>query len=357
MIRWIKIVRTKGIKKNSMLVGHEYLPFIASRLVVCLGLDPDYVEFLKLKKQKAVEAQSAMSEEQMQSRFLSFCHDRSSVNPTLFFSVHHALEEMKKSLSFISSKLVTKESRGNLGQSLELSMINRLPSFWIDGTEINHLQDRLASTEAQMCKILTALDAASDKVNKLTKKPAKVPAKVPASESDDSAEEDDNVLPSNEPLHDSSSDDDEVEAEDPTNMDDEEGEGQATYDRDRSLSPSSNPSSADDDQSAPTAELNRLIRRKRHWTCSVSCLSFKSIFNLCLVIVSFQIAASSILKSHVYCFRNSLYFRYGESWRISTRTFVYLVPMIMFTRTSVCTPSTIRNRKVAFSFVCPPFMD
>ena len=70
MIRWIKIVRMKGIKKNSMLVGQAYLPFIASRLIVCLGLDPDYVEYLKLKKQKAVEAQSAMSEEQMQSRFV-----------------------------------------------------------------------------------------------------------------------------------------------------------------------------------------------------------------------------------------------------------------------------------------------
>ena len=111
-----------------------------------------------------------------------------------------------------------------------------------------------------MCKILTALDAASDKVNKLTKKPAK----VPASESDDSAEEDDDVLPSNEPLHGSSSEDDELEAEDPINLDDE-GEGQETYERDRSLSECSNPSSDDDDdQSAPTAELNRLIRRKRH---------------------------------------------------------------------------------------------
>jgi hypothetical protein len=36
-----------------------------------------------------------------------------------FFSlVHYALEEMKKSLSFISSKLVTKESRGNLSEYL-----------------------------------------------------------------------------------------------------------------------------------------------------------------------------------------------------------------------------------------------
>lgn len=32
------------------------------------------------------------------------------------FSVHGALEQMKKSLSYISSKLVNKESRSNLGK-------------------------------------------------------------------------------------------------------------------------------------------------------------------------------------------------------------------------------------------------
>lgn len=62
-----------------------------------LGLDPEYVEYLKMKKQKALEAERAMTDEQKQ--------------------MHHALEEMKKSLSFISSKLVTKESRGNLSKS------------------------------------------------------------------------------------------------------------------------------------------------------------------------------------------------------------------------------------------------
>lgn len=71
--------------------------------------------------------------------------------------MHFALEEMKKSLSYISAKLVSKESRGNL-----------------TGHEINKLQERLATTEAQMCKILTALDSASDKVARKTKKKAKL---------------------------------------------------------------------------------------------------------------------------------------------------------------------------------------
>lgn len=34
------------------------------------------------------------------------------------FLVHHALEEMKKSLSFISAKLVAKENRENLSKYL-----------------------------------------------------------------------------------------------------------------------------------------------------------------------------------------------------------------------------------------------
>lgn len=34
-----------------------------------LELDPDYVEFLKLKKQKALEAEKAMTDEQKQSKF------------------------------------------------------------------------------------------------------------------------------------------------------------------------------------------------------------------------------------------------------------------------------------------------
>ncbi len=47
----------------------------------------------------------------------------------------------------------------------------------IDGNEINQLQERLASTEAQMCKILTALDMASNKVNQITTKSQKVQIK------------------------------------------------------------------------------------------------------------------------------------------------------------------------------------
>ena len=83
--------------------------------------------------------------------------------------MHYALEEMKKSLSFISSKLVTKESRGSLGKILFIKTISNLLLFLIDGDEIYLLQERLASTEAQMCQILSALDAASDKVNEMTK--------------------------------------------------------------------------------------------------------------------------------------------------------------------------------------------
>lgn len=77
--------------KSDQPVAHGRL--ISSSLS---GVDPEYLEYLKMKKQKALEAEKAMTEEQRQ--------------------MHHALEEMKKSLSYISSKLVTKESRGNLGE-------------------------------------------------------------------------------------------------------------------------------------------------------------------------------------------------------------------------------------------------
>ena len=74
MMRWIKIAKTKGIKKNSTLVRRRQAPFVPSRVVFSLGLDPEYVEFLKQKKEKAVAAQSAMTEEQMQSSFfISHC--------------------------------------------------------------------------------------------------------------------------------------------------------------------------------------------------------------------------------------------------------------------------------------------
>jgi hypothetical protein len=61
-----------------------------------------------------------------------------------------------------------------------VSIYNKKKTNWnvwlysIDGNEITQLQERLASTESQMCKILTALDAASDKVNQMTKKSEKV---------------------------------------------------------------------------------------------------------------------------------------------------------------------------------------
>ncbi len=66
--------------------------------------------------------------------------------------MHHTLDDMKNSLSFIHSKLGASKTSNNLTQN-----------------EISQLQDRLASTEAQMYKILTALDAASTKMNEITK--------------------------------------------------------------------------------------------------------------------------------------------------------------------------------------------
>lgn len=68
------------------------------------------------------------------------------------FLVNHTLDDMKSSLSFISSKLGATKNSNNLTQN-----------------EIVQLQDRLASTEAQMYKILNALDAASTKMNEITK--------------------------------------------------------------------------------------------------------------------------------------------------------------------------------------------
>lgn len=43
--------------------------------------------------------------------------------------------------------------------------------LFIDHDEVTQLQARLASTEAQMCKILTALDMASEKVNAMANHP------------------------------------------------------------------------------------------------------------------------------------------------------------------------------------------
>ena len=60
---------------------------------------------------------------------------------------------MKNSLSFINTKLAANEKRGNLSHN-----------------EISELKDRLAATEAQMYQILSAIDAASNRVQELTEK-------------------------------------------------------------------------------------------------------------------------------------------------------------------------------------------
>ena len=66
--------------------------------------------------------------------------------------MHQTLDQMKNSLSFINSKLGSTKANDTLTNN-----------------EIAQLQDRLASTEAQMYQILSALDAASVKMNQITK--------------------------------------------------------------------------------------------------------------------------------------------------------------------------------------------
>ncbi len=62
------------MKKIHMLVFLLLYRILFSNLKVinCLGLDADYVEYLKLKKQKELEAEQAMTAEQKQSMFLLY---------------------------------------------------------------------------------------------------------------------------------------------------------------------------------------------------------------------------------------------------------------------------------------------
>lgn len=74
MIYLIKTVKmTKIIKKIFMQAiffrSFKYRIFFRRKLL-CLGLDPDYLEYLKSKKQKALEAEQCMTDEQKQSMFL-----------------------------------------------------------------------------------------------------------------------------------------------------------------------------------------------------------------------------------------------------------------------------------------------
>jgi len=62
------VKKKKKIKKLSMLVDFMILQKNINR-VFFIGLDSDYVEYLKSKKQKALEAELAMTEEQKQSMF------------------------------------------------------------------------------------------------------------------------------------------------------------------------------------------------------------------------------------------------------------------------------------------------
>ncbi|CAF0847975.1 unnamed protein product [Adineta ricciae] len=173
------------------------------------GLDSDYIEYLKAKKQKALDAEQAMTEEQKR--------------------MHYALEEMKKSLSYISSKLVTKESRNNL-----------------HGNEIVQLQERLMSTEAQMCKILSALDTASEKVSKLSRTIKESP-KVEKEQEEEQKQESDE-------LH---------EEESLSSSDEDEKQSDQCHRSSESLSSNNSADEEEQDQTAPE-EQNHLIRRKPH---------------------------------------------------------------------------------------------
>ncbi|CAF0737370.1 unnamed protein product [Didymodactylos carnosus] len=94
-------------------------------------MDPEYAQYLKKKKKKRNETEKFMTAEQKQ--------------------MHQTLADMKNSLTFISSKLMTKQKTGSL-----------------DGDEITQLQSRLEATESQMCQVLNVLQTASDRVGQLT---------------------------------------------------------------------------------------------------------------------------------------------------------------------------------------------
>jgi predicted nucleic acid-binding Zn-ribbon protein len=77
--------------------------------------------------------------------------------------VHSTLDEMKNSLSFISTKLATNQTRQCLTQN-----------------EITQLQQRLIATESQMYRILDALDIASNQVQELTKNKRQLLERTPS---------------------------------------------------------------------------------------------------------------------------------------------------------------------------------
>ena len=179
--------------------------------------------------------------------------------------VHYALEEMKKSLSFISAKLISKESRGNLSEYFCSTVVVIIGFFTVDGNEIGQLQERLASTEAQMCKILTALDCASNKVQEVSKKSRKVslicllPCMIVSIQfqtkeekhysASKSSTEDEDDHPQKETS--CSSDEDEV----PYQVENEENHSEAV---------SSSDSSLEEDQSTPIDTQTYLKQRKHY---------------------------------------------------------------------------------------------
>lgn len=115
------------------------------------GLDPDYVQYIKSKREKEYEVERRLGTDQRQSN-VKLVERKHSSTVYRCASVNSTLDSMKTSLSYINTKLASNAAGGSLSE-----------------LEISQLQDRLAATEAQMYQIINALDAASTKVQELSK--------------------------------------------------------------------------------------------------------------------------------------------------------------------------------------------
>jgi len=172
------------------------------------GLDPDYVAYLKERRQKEKQVQHTTNAEQTK--------------------MHHTLDSMKNSLSFINTKLAANETRGNLSHN-----------------ELSELQDRLAATEAQMYQILNAIDTASNKVQALSNKNSRQSLEQEEerlSAHDDVPNDDEPSFSDNQSF---SRDEDDEEDEDEEEEEEEEGDGDDEEDEEEEESSSS---SYDDDE-------------------------------------------------------------------------------------------------------------
>lgn len=124
---------------------------------------------------------------------------------------------MKHSLSFINSKLGTNTNN--------MSLTNN---------EITQLQNRLAQTEAQMYKILNALDVASNKMNEITKN-TRQSLEQPSSQSRLDDDDDDDYHQSSRSFSESEDEEDEDEEKDASydenhQKQDDDDESESSYD-------------------------------------------------------------------------------------------------------------------------------